>query len=385
MMNIKTTTSTSEATGGIPDELMFGPWITEHEEKIVLDALRNGWYGRNAYRYVEAFESEFARWHNRRFALMTPNCTHAIHLSLAGLGVTAGHEVILPESTWIATAAPITYCGATPVFCDIDASSWCATPEAVEHCITPRTKAIIVVDLYGNMADWTGFAALSARTGIPILEDSAEALGSTFNGTKAGKFGAASVFSFHRTKTITTGEGGIMLTDDVKLYDRCKLLRDHGRAPGSYFNTEVAFKYMPSNLQASLAYAQFQRVDELVGRKRAMLARYRERLEGLPVMLNTEPPDGQNGAWCITLVADEASGVDYGVLKTHLESRGLPSRHFFHPLTALPAFAGHPNGGQNANPVAYSVGRRGINMPSSFRVTNEHIDLYCAALADLFR
>ena len=368
----------------IPDELMVGPWITEHEENIVLNAIRDGWYGNKAYQYVEAFEPQFAAWHDRRFGLMTPNCTHAIHLGLSGLGVGPGDEVIVPEVTWIATVAPITYCGAVPVFCDVDPNTWCATSEAVARCIGPRTKAIIIVDLYGNMPNWDDLKALSKKSGIPILEDSAEALGSSYQGEKAGGFGKASVFSFHRTKTITTGEGGIILTDDPALFERCKILRDHGRAPGSYYNTEVAFKYMPSNLQASLALAQFQRIDELVGRKRAMLNRYREQLSGLPVTLNTEPQGGQNGAWCTTLIFDEETKIDNVTAKTYLDAHMLPSRPFFYPLTALPAFASHTNGGPERNPVAYSLSKRGIILPSSFRVTDAQIDQYSSILAKLF-
>jgi perosamine synthetase len=274
----------------VDDIYMAGPWITELEERVVLDALRNGWYGKNAYHYVETFEAEFSKYHDRKFALMTPNCTTALHLLLAGLGIGEDDEVIAPDCTWVGSVACITYQRAKTVLADIDAEHWCLTPESIECAITPKTKAVIIVDLYGNMPDWDGILDVCQRRGIYAIEDAAESLGSKYRGVRAGKFGIGSTFSFHRTKTITTGEGGMLLMDDEKLFQRCKFLRDHGRAPGSYFNTEVTFKYMPFNLQAALGYAQFLRIDELIGKKRWILQGYRDRLSGIPdLYLNAEP------------------------------------------------------------------------------------------------
>lgn len=357
---------------------MAGPWITEHEERIVLDALRNGWYGDKAYYYCETFEAEFARYHDRAHALMTPNCTSAIHLVLAGLGVGRGDEVIVPECTWIASAAPISYVGATPVFCDIDPVHWCIDPSAFEAAITERTKAVIAVDLFGNMPDMDALRAIAERHGVAFIEDSAEALGSTLGGVRAGKFGVASVFSFHRTKTLTTGEGGMLLVDDETLFERCKLLRDHGRAPGSYHNVEVAYKYMPSNLQAALGYAQFQRLDELVEKKRWIWRTYCERLADIPDLhLNPEPESVFNSVWCTTLVFGASHGMSKARAMEELAKLGLPSRPFFYPLTALPAYSRYSEGGRQLRPVAYDVSDRGINLPSAFTVTEEQIDRMC--------
>ncbi len=357
---------------------MAGPWITEFEVQIVTEVMRNGWYD---YGYCERFERDFARWHGRAFGLMTPNCTSALHLLYLGLGLGAGDEIIVPECTWIATAAPLAYVGARPIFCDIDPVHWCLDPSSVAAAITPRTKAVVAVDLFGNMPPMDALQALCAERDLHLIEDSAEALGSIYRGTRAGKFGVASVFSFHRTKTLTTGEGGMLLTDDPDLYARCHFLRDHGRSPTvAYSIDEVAWKYMPSNLQAALGWAQFQRIDALVGRKREMLERYRAGFAGVPdVALNAEPPGGVNSAWSATLVVGPSHGVDKQHLMEGLTEAGLPSRPFFYPLSSQPCY-GAAEAHRERNPVAYDLSNRGINLPGAFTVTDAQIDAYCGAV-----
>jgi perosamine synthetase len=272
---------------------------------------------------------------------MTPNCTTALHLLLAGLGIKDGDEVIAPECTWVGSVACITYQRATTVLADIDPEHWCLTPETVERKITPQTKAVIVVDLYGNMPDWDGIKEVCDRHNVLMIEDAAEALGSSYKGVRAGKFGVGSVFSFHRTKTISTGEGGMLLLDDEKLYERCKFLRDHGRQPGTYYNTEITFKYMPFNVQAALGYAQFQRIEDLVTKKRWIWNGFRERLADIPdILLNPEPADVFNGVWATALVFGKTHGMTRDKALQELPKLGLPTRPFFYPLSSLPAFPG---------------------------------------------
>ncbi|MBS0246937.1 MAG: DegT/DnrJ/EryC1/StrS family aminotransferase [Proteobacteria bacterium] len=366
------------------DIQMAGPWITEHEETLVLDALRHGWYGEGAYHYVETFEAEFASHHDRKYALMTPNCTTALHLVLAGLGIVEGDEVIAPECTWIGSVAGITYQRAATVFADIDPVHWCLTAETIAAAITPRTKAVIVVDLYGNMPDWDEIAELCASRGIAVIEDAAEALGSRYRGVRAGKFGVASVFSFHRTKTLTTGEGGMLLIDDGALFARCKLLRDHGRAPGTYLNTEVAFKYMPFNVQAALGLAQFRRIDELVGKKRWLWQGYRDRLGDISdLQFNPEPDNVHNGVWNTTLVFGETHGMTRDRAVSELAAMKLPARPFFYPLSSLPAYAGRAAQGRAEHPVAYDVSARGINLPCALNMTDRGLDAVAAGIRRL--
>lgn len=361
---------------------MAGPSITEHEIEIVADAMRNGWYEKPYY-YVETLQKEFAAYHDRAFGLMTPNCTTSIHLLLTALGVGEGDEVIVPECTWIASAAPITYLRATPIFCDIDPVNWCLDPESVERSITPKTKAIIAVDLFGNMPLMNELTELAKRHGIFLIEDSAESLGSSYHGTRAGKFGIGSVFSFHRTKTLVTGEGGMLILDDEDLYKRCQVLRDHGRKPGGpmYYNYEVTYKYMPFNLQAALGYAQFQRLDELVGMKRAIWQKYKERLADIEdIEFNAEPKGVYNSVWITALVFGKSHQMTKLDAIDKLQEIGIPARPFFYPLSCLPAYPGSEEKYKSRNPRAYDISGRGINLPGALNLTDDQIDAVCAGI-----
>jgi perosamine synthetase len=358
---------------------MAGPWITDFEVAIVEDAMRNGWYEK-PYHYVETFQKEFAAYHDRKYGVMTPNCTTAIHLLLTALGVGEGDEVIAPDCTWIATTAPISYLRATPVFADIEPVNWCLDPESVERCVTPRTKAIIAVDLFGNMAMMDELAAIAERHGLYLIEDSAEALGSKYRGTRAGKFGVASVFSFHRTKTLCTGEGGMLLLDDEKLYQRCMVLRDHGRKPGGpmYYNYEVTYKYMPFNLQAALGYAQFKRLDELVGKKREIWQMYKERLADIEdIEFNAEPEGVFNSVWITALVFGKSHQMTKVDAIDKLQEIGIPARPFFYPLSSLPAYPGYEDRYKLRNPRSYDISNRGINLPGALNLTEDQIDAVC--------
>lgn len=366
-----------------------GPWITDLEIGYAADAARNAWYaGANVWH--ERFEKATAALCGRRHAMALPSCTSALHLALAGLGVGPGDEVVVTDVTWIATAAPIDYVGATAVFADIDPVHWCLDAASLEACLTPRTKAVLVVDLYGNMPDMAALEAVCARRGIPMIEDSAEAIGSTFRGRPAGSFGIASTFSFHGSKTITTGEGGMLLTDDADLFARCQFLRDHGRKPGDrmFFNAEVAFKYKMSALQAAIGTAQVERVEEIVARKRTIFSWYRERLAAVPgLAMNPEPDGGVNQYWMVTAVWDRRHAVGKRDVMDALSAQGIDTRPFFHPLSSLPAYEGRPEAARarERNRVAYDLTPRGINLPSALSLTEEQVDRACRAFLEALR
>ncbi len=364
-----------------------GPWITEREVETVLDAVRHGWYG-GANFYQTRFEEAFANYVGRRFAIALPSCTAALHLALAAESVKAGDEVIVPEATWIASSAPISYVGATPVFADIDARSWCLDPRSFEAAITPRTRAVIVVNLYGGMPDMDGILEVAARHGVAVLEDAAESVGSEYRGRRAGSFGLASAFSFHGTKTLTTGEGGMLLTDDEALYRRCVFLRDHGRAEGPrlFWNTEVAFKYRMSSLQAALGLAQLERVEELVDRKRQIFGWYRDVLSGVDgITLNYEAPHTRNTYWMVTVIVDARFGLAKEEVIAALAAEGIDTRPFFYPLSSLPAYAQLISAQTAAarRGTAYQISAYGVNLPSALNLTQEQVGYVCQQLREL--
>lgn len=364
-----------------------GPWITQKEIDYVNDAVTHAWYA-NAGKYHARFEQAFADYLGVKHAISLPSCTSGLHLALAACDIGPGAEVILPDCTWIATSAPITYVECQPVFADIDPQTWCLSAESFEACITPRTKAVIPVDLYGGMPDMDAIRAVADRHGIRVIEDAAEAIGSIYKGRRAGSLGDAGVFSFHGSKTLTTGEGGMLVTDDTALCQRALFLRDHGRPPGDrmFRNTEVAFKYKMSSMQAALGLAQLERVEELITRKRDIFAWYREGLADVPELsLNFEAPETLNSYWMVTIVWDSSVTLTKEQWMAGLDARGIDSRPFFHPLSSLEAYAGMEEArvARERNRVSYDLSRRAMNLPSALCLTREQVARVCQAVKEI--
>lgn len=347
------------------------PSITRLETDYAADAAANGW-GERCYEYIGRFESLFRAHLGVSHAIATSSCTGAMHMGLAALGVGAGDEVILGDINWIASAAPITYLGARPVFVDVLHDTWCIDPAKVEAAITPRTKAIIAVHLYGNLCDMEALRALGAKHGIPVVEDAAEAIGSEWRGRKAGSMGAFGTFSFHGTKTITTGEGGMFVTQDAALYETVLTLSNHGRAHGQskqFWPDRVGFKYKMSNLQAAIGCAQMERVNELIAGKRRIFQYYADRLSGLPLKMNPEPPGTRNGFWMPTMVVDEGVAFDRDALLAAFKADDIDGRVFFWPLSMLPMFERQPG-----NAVSYGLYARAVNLPTYHDLTEAEMD-----------
>lgn len=348
------------------------PSITELETSFATDAAANGW-GDKCYDYIHRFEKQFREHLGSRFAIATSSCTGAMHLGLAALGIGAGDEVILADTNWIATVSPVVHLGATPVFVDIDPISWCLAPKAVEQAITPKTKAIIATHIYGNLADIDALLALGAAHQIPVIEDAAEAIGSVWHGNRrAGSMGRFGTFSFHGTKTVTCGEGGMFVTDDEALYETVLTLSNHGRARGQtkqFWPDMVGFKYKMSNVQAAIGCAQMERIDELTARKHAIFETYLEQLGSLnSLSFNPEPEGTRNGAWMPTVVIDRDLGITREQMVSAFAANNIDARVFFHPLSSLPMFQPVPG-----NRHAYDIPERAINLPSYHDMTDEQI------------
>ena len=347
------------------------PSITELEVQYATDAARNGW-GERCYEYIERFETLFKRHLGVEYAIATSSCTGALHMGLYALGIGPGDEVILADINWIATCAPIVHLGAKPVFVDVLPDTWCIDPGKAEAAITPRTKAIIATHLYGNLCDMDALLDIGERHDIPIVEDAAEAIGSVWHGKRAGTMGVFGVFSFHGTKTITTGEGGIFVTNDAELYDHVLTLSNHGRARGQsrqFWPDMVGFKYKMSNIQAAIGCAQMERVDELTEGKRRVFKYYEEHLQGLPVYMNPEPEGTVNGYWMPTVVVNGSISFDRETLLKNFKKHNIDGRVFFWPLTMLPMF----KGGYESW-TSYDIYKRAVNLPSFHNLTEAEMD-----------
>lgn len=357
-----------------------GPSITELELAWVQEAVRHGWY-EQANTFQERFEQAMAKHVGLPHAVSLPSCTSALHLALLALRVGPGDEVIVPDLTWIGSAAPITYVGATPVFCDVDPVTLCLTPQTVAACLTPRTRAVISVDLYGAMPDYAALRALLWPRGVALIEDAAEAIGSTRDGVPAGGWGDLSVFSFHGSKTVTTGEGGMLLLRDATMHRAVLTLREHGRVPGGrlFWNDVVGFKYRMNGISAALGLAQLSRLRELVELRRRLWGWYRARLEPLGLQLNPEPPGLFNSVWMVTTLLPD---VPKETMIRWLGAAGIDSRPVFYPLSALPAFETWPSAAEarQRNQVASAVSRVGINLPTAPVLTEAQVDRVCERL-----
>lgn len=370
--------------GDLPFVPVAGPSITAREGELAQEAALTAW-GPDHYRFNARFERMMADYVGVAHAVGLPHATSGLHLALAAANIGPGDEVIGPDVTWIASMAPVSYVGATPVFVDVLPDTWCIDPAAVEAAITPKTRAIIGVDLYGSMCDWHALRDIATRHGLVLIEDSAEALGSTYAGQQAGSHGDMAVFSFHGSKTITTGEGGMLVTNSDALHARVQKLRDHGRPPGDRFflNDEVAFKYKMSAVQAALGIAQMERIDALITYKRQLFSWYHDRLAGVEgLQLNAEPQQVRNSYWMVTVVPDARFGHDKFSLQAALKEQGIDSRPFFSRLTQLKAYEGRAECGRflKRSTATDGVATRGINLPSGYGLDEATVDRVCGQL-----
>ena len=360
-----------------------GPSITEEEIHLVTEALKEGWY-EDRNRHLEQFIKEFSGYLGTQYCLPVCNCTAAIHLALLSLNIGPGDEVIVPDITWVASVAPIHYVGARPVFADIDEKNWCLDPKSLEKRITEKTKAVIVVDLYGNMPEMDEILKIIRWHKIPVIEDAAEAIGAKYKDKNAGALGDISVFSFNATKLMVSGQGGMLATQDKKVYDRAKSLAHHGMAKYSdkttFWSLEIGYNYQWTNIQAALALAQFRRLDELVAQRRKIFSWYAQRLQKIPgVQLNTQAPGIFNTYWVVTAILASQYGITKEDLMTEFRKYNIDTRPFFYPVSSMPAYARYcsDRNYDQLNPVSYSISPYGISFPSAALLKEDDVDYVC--------
>jgi len=347
------------------------PSIEELEKKFVYDAIDNGW-GDRCYDYIYKFQNAFKTYIGTKNAIATSSCTGALHIALKTIGIKSGDEVILPDATWIASVAPVTYLSAKPVFVDVLQKSWCIDPKEIQKAITPKTKAIIAVHLYGNMCEMDEILEIAKKNNLFVIEDSAEAIGSEYKGKKAGSMGDFGTFSFHGTKTITTGEGGMLVTSNKDLYEKACILHDHGRDPKikkDLWAEKVGFKYKMSNMQAALGYAQMQRIEDLVERKIEIFNIYKDKFSNIKyINLNSEAEYVKNSYWMPTIVPDEKLNLSRSKIIKDLDLKGIQLRPFFYPISSCPELNVNVE-----NNVSIQLGKNGINLPSYYDMSNEDV------------
>ncbi|HVF42415.1 MAG TPA: DegT/DnrJ/EryC1/StrS family aminotransferase [Pyrinomonadaceae bacterium] len=375
--------SVGDDARGRPPIPVAAPVFAGREREYVADCMESGWIS-SAGKYVELFESEFAKFCGARHAVSCCNGTAALHLSLAALGVGPGDEVIVPTLTFVATANAVTYCGARPVFADSEAGGWNLDPAHVASKITPRTKGVVAVHLYGNPAEMDALNALARRHGLFLLEDAAEAHGALYRGGHAGSLGDIAAFSFYGNKIISTGEGGMVTTDDDALAARVRLLRGQGMdAERRYWFPVVGYNYRMMNLPAAIGLAQLERAAWHTGRRREAAADYKRLLGGVGGLgWQAESDWSRHAYWMFTVMLGEEledEAADFrDRLMARLQEDGVETRPVFYPVHGLPPYREASRGEEF--PVAESLARRGVSLPTWAGLSPEDLGYVCERL-----
>ena len=350
------------------------PDLTHHEMRNVIDAFLSTWISSTGD-YIRQFERDFAAKCNMEHGIATSNGTVSLHLALVALGIGEGDEVIVPDLTFAASANTVIHAGATPVLVDVDPVTWCVSVEAIERAITPRTRAIMPVHVFGRPAPMTEIRALADRYGLFVIEDAAEAHGAMYDGKPVGSFSDVASFSFFADKIITTGEGGICLTNNADLAARMRMLRDHGMRPERrYWHDEPGFNYRMTNLQASVGVAQIARMDELLGMRAGVHALYEKALGNIPGV--TFPAEMSARArpvtWfsCALVPADKRPALIAACKDVNIDLRP-----FFHGLSAMPAYRRYAR----VCPNSTMLSKSGVNLPTSRRVNEQTVERLAGA------
>lgn len=342
----------------MPKYPVYRPQIGEIEKRYVNECLDSTWVSSKG-KFIAQFEDEFSRYLGIRHAASVCNGTVALHVALVALGIGAEDEVLVPTLTYIASVNAIAYTGATPVFVEAQADHWQMDPNDVEARITPRTRAIMVVHLYGHPCDMHALRSIADRHRLLLIEDCAEAIGAAFDGAKVGTLGDVACFSFFGNKTITTGEGGMVVTNDVALDREVRRLKGQGLADQrEYWHDRIGFNYRMTNICAAIGVAQMQKIDAIVERKQALAETYMQVLDDCPVEIHPAIGPVRHSYWMVSILVPQANQRD--TLRQYLAEKGIETRPLFYPIHTLPIYPGQPGD----FPVAEDIAARGLNLPS---------------------
>ena len=351
------------------------PLFIGNEKQYVSDCIDTTWIS-SVGKYINLFEESFAEYCGVKHALSCCNGTVAIHLPLLAYGVGPGDEIIVPTLTYIATANAVRYCGATPVFADSSPDTWNIDPQAIERVITPRTKGIIVVHLYGNPVDMDAIMSIADKHNLFVIEDAAEAHGALYKGRKVGSIGHIGTFSFFGNKVITTGEGGMVTTDDEALAARMRRLKGQGMDPERrYWFPEIGYNYRMTNIEAAIGLAQLENIDFHIEQRQNVKNWYHKHLEDYHkhIEFQTEQPDGFNVIWMFSVLFSKTLPYSRDEIMIKLANQGIETRPVFYPLHIMPPYRED----DGKYPIAEDIARRGVNLPTSSRLTEEDVEYIC--------
>jgi perosamine synthetase len=357
------------------------------EEQYLFDAFRSGWIS-SIGPYIERFEKAFASFCGVGYGIAVSNGTVAIHLALLAVGVRPGDEVIVPALTFVATASAVKYIGAVPVFVESEPEIGTLDPRAVERAVSLKTKAIIPVHLYGHPADMDPIIEIARRHGLAVIEDAAEAHGAKYKGRMVGSIGSCATFSFYGNKILTTGEGGMIVTNDKALADRIRFLKDHAMHPTRrYWHPEVGFNYRMTNLQAAIGCAQLARFNALLSKREKVLELYRKAFsKKSEILINPSRPWATPVPWFVCAILPNSTIHDQrDSLMEKLREKGIDSRPYFHLLCNMPPYVPCRRVGINDNdlPVAEDLSVRGMILPSVTWLSDEPITRIASLFQDV--
>jgi len=352
------------------------PLLNGNELAYVTDCIKTNWISSQG-KYVKEFEKLFMNYHAGMRCLAVSNGTVALHLALEALQITTGDEVLVPDFTFAASVNSIIYTGATPVLVDVEPDTWNIDLNKAELLITPNTKAIIPVHLYGHPCDMDAVVAFAKKHKLLIVEDCAEALGSFYKGKPVGVFGDAATFSFYGNKTITTGEGGMIIFKDEEVAERAAMLRDHGmQKTRRYWHQEIGYNYRLTNIQAAIGVAQFERLEEFVSAKRRIAKTYNETLSKISFFQTpVERPDVINSYWLYTFMVNPSAPFTRDELINYLSLQRIETRPVFFPMHHMPPYVSF---GQPENlKVSKQISECGMSLPSSVNLTELELVHIC--------
>lgn len=356
------------------------PHLNGKELEYLLDGFLSTWISSTG-KYVTQFETEFSNYCGDKYGVATSNGTTALHLALVALGIGAGDEVIVPDITFAATINAVLYTGATPVIVDIEEDGWCIDPNEIEKAITEKTKAIIPVHIYGQPCDMGRIMDIAKKHNLYVVEDCAEAHGATFKGQKVGSFGDIGCFSFFGNKVITTGEGGMCITNNEELDRKMRLYRDHGMSKERrYYHEVVGYNYRMTNLQAAIGVAQLENIDSILQWREELENAYRDRLkeiDGVELQRN-DLPDRKKITWLVTVAVDDEQKRN-ACMKAMVDA-DIDARPFFVPLSEMDIYKDYVF----SNKVSTDISKRGFNLPTSYVVGKDEIDRVITAIKEAF-